>query len=211
MNENKYKDLNAALSESEKQLYEKIAEECASDFEIAINDSVKKIKNSADSMAEVVAKVQFCKESYEDTAELVGKLSDTLSDTDKKVTGVVEELEKLSEKANDVTCALSKKVSMLLELSDDFAKKNRENEAVIKHTCENVHKFEEEYSSSIKIVLEEVKRLEIEIQSNEERIVEYTKKISEIKDEQLKQKKMYMLGLLPVIIIIALQIINILG
>lgn len=182
MNVTKYADLSQALEKSEKQLYEKISEECAGNFEVAIHDSIQKIKINTDIMAEVVDKVQSCKESYGEAAELVGKLSDTLSDTDKKVIGINEELEKLSEKASDSTSDLSAKVSALLELSDDFATKNRENEVAIKDTCENIQKLGGEYSKSIEVLLEDVKKLEAEIQSTEERIMEYNKQISEGSD-----------------------------
>lgn len=58
MNVTKYADLSQELAKSEEQLYDKISE----DFETAICPSVKKIKDSVDSMTEVVDKVQSCKE-----------------------------------------------------------------------------------------------------------------------------------------------------
>lgn len=175
MNVTKYKDLNQELAKSEKQLYEKISE----DFEIAISDSVETIKKNVDSISEIVNKVQFCKESYEEAAEIVGGLRNTLSDTDKKIVGINKDLDKLSEEAGKSTSNLSERVSTLLELSDDFVTKNRENEVVIKDTCENIQKLGKEYRSSIEVGLEEIKKIENEVQSTEERIEEYTKKISD--------------------------------
>lgn len=266
MNVTKYADLNQSLKESEKQLYDKISEECASSFEIAIHDSIQKIKSNADSMAAVVDKVQSCKDSYGEAAELVQKLSVTLADTEKKVKGLNSELVQLSDTAGSSTSGLSEKISKLLELSDDLIVKNKENEIVIEDTCKNIQKLGEEYSSSIESAMKDAKELEAlltdlkekknlissEIQSIQENQItitccvndvknstaeymgivekvnsslmesfnvfkndfissydEQSRIIEELKEEQVKLKKMYMLGIIPVIIIILLQIVNI--
>lgn len=179
MNVTKYADLSQSLAESEKQLCDKISEECASNFEIAIHDSIKKIKSNADSMTEVVDKIQSCKDSYGEAAELVKKLSTTLADTEKNVMGLNSELVHLSETTGGSTSDLLRKISELLELSDNLTVKNKENEIVMEDTCKNIQKLGEEYSSSIESAIKAVKELEAEINSTEEKIMEYTKQFSD--------------------------------
>lgn len=262
MNVTKYADLSQALEKSEKQLYEKISEECAVNFEVAIHDSIQKIKTNADSMAEIVDKVQSCKESYGEAAELVGKLSYMLSDIDKKVIGINEELEKLSEKASDSTSDLSAKVSALSEFSALLLQNSTEVTGLIdsqqkwKISCEEAFnevmksvellivdlnenkesicsetELMREYQKAIQFCVDDVKKstdeyVKLVQEANVSLLFEsfatfkndfltasneQIRLISEIKDEQLKQKKMYLLGLIPAFVIIVLQIINILG
>jgi chromosome segregation ATPase len=299
MNVTKYADLSQSLAESEKKLYDKIAEECAGNFQIEIHDSVQQIKRNAESMTEVVDKIRSCKDSYGEAAELVENLSVTLADTQKNVTGLNSELEQISETAGSSAGNLSEKVTELSELSDKLAAQNKENEAAIEEICKNIQKLGEEYSSSMGAVIKNAKNFESEINSAKEQMIEcqhnwkisceenftdvsekvdvlladleekrtmisseiksmqeyqiliesgvndvkkstseyvetvqesnasllesfdvfksdfitaYDKQsqvIEELKEEQLKLKKMYILGILPAIIIIVLQIINI--
>lgn len=271
MDENKFADLQQGLEESEKQLYEKIAEECAANFRIAILDSVKTIKHNADAMTEVVDKVQSCNESYAEATNIVGKLSDTLTDADKEVTGINDELKKLNEMTSNSTGNLSEKVSKLLEVSDDaisqtdkfsilLLQSSKEITGLIdsqqkwKISCEeafkeilkssealtaNVNENRKlicsgnesigEYEKTIHFCVDDIKRCTDEyakcvkganaslaesfaIFKNDLLIArnEQIHLISEIKEEQLRQKKMYMIGMIPTIVIIILQIINIL-
>lgn len=270
MNVTKYEDLNRKLAESEKSLCDKISEDCASSFRVAIDDSIQKIKENTVSMSELVKVVQTCKDDYSEVVELVKNLNSTLSDTDKKIVELNEGLDKLSEKRSK----LSEKESVLLKLSDEFVTKGKENKDAINETCKAIQNLGSEYSGSIEDAIVALKNLVAEFGSTEKKITESTNRISEnvdslssnakicasdmqscvdelkrstdeyvktvqvakdslldsidvfkgdymttsseqlhlineIKAEQLWQKKICLLGLIPGIIIIILQIVNI--
>ncbi len=182
MEETKYADLSRKLAENEKQLCKRISEECASDFAIAIDGSITKIKNNVDLMTEVVDKVESYKDSYGEAAEVVGKISDALSDTDQKIIRFNEAFVKLQEKAKDSSADISGKTAVLLEVLDDLVKKSKENEATLKDTCQNIQEIGKEYNNSIDAMLEGVKGLGTEIKNTEIIITNCSKQISENTD-----------------------------
>lgn len=178
MDVTKYADLSQSLAESEKLLYDKISEECASNFEIAIHDSLTEIKGNAELMTEVVNKIQSCKDSYGEAADLVGKLSTTLIETEENVTGLNFELAKVGEQASSSASVLSEKVASLLVASDELKTKNKENEVVIEEACRNIKKHGDEYSSTVELILKDAKGLNDEISSLGEKITDCITKFS---------------------------------